>query len=81
MAVNFYFLFRYPLRIAEIFHLEQEIITCKQTIARQEVKHHTHNYNQRDKVGHIGDGLDGALKAFAGNFIQQKGEDNRRWEA
>jgi murein DD-endopeptidase MepM/ murein hydrolase activator NlpD len=36
MGVNFYFLFRYPLRIAETFHLEQEIITCKQTIARQE---------------------------------------------
>ncbi|NLC53387.1 MAG: M23 family metallopeptidase [Firmicutes bacterium] len=36
MGANFYFLFRYPLRIAEIFSLEQQIITCKQTIARQE---------------------------------------------
>ncbi len=36
MGVNFYFLCRYPLRIAEIFRLEQEIINCKQIIARQE---------------------------------------------
>ncbi|NLM37743.1 MAG: peptidoglycan DD-metalloendopeptidase family protein [Firmicutes bacterium] len=36
IGVNLYFLCRYPLRIAEIFRLEQEIINCKQTIARQE---------------------------------------------
>lgn len=36
MGVNFYFLIRYPLRIAKIHRLEQQIIACKQTIARQE---------------------------------------------
>lgn len=35
MGANFYFLFRYPLRIAEIARLEQQIVTCQQTIARQ----------------------------------------------
>lgn len=36
MGVNFYFLFRYPLRISQIFDLEQQITRCKQTIAIQE---------------------------------------------
>lgn len=36
MGVNFYFLFRYPLRIYQILALEQQITRCKQIIAHQE---------------------------------------------
>ena len=35
-SVNFYYLFRYPLRISEIMKLEQVITRCKQMIAHQE---------------------------------------------
>lgn len=36
MGVNIYFLVRYPLRIRQIFALEQQIALCKQTIAIQD---------------------------------------------
>lgn len=36
MSTNVYFLCRYPLRVVEIFNLENQKICCKQTISQQE---------------------------------------------